>query len=68
MAGHLRTGPIFTRGGAPRRCWPSWAPACVGLVDDWIKVRHQRSLGLNKRAKIAGQLIVAGGFAWLAFY
>src|ERR1700721_436713 len=23
----------------------------IGFLDDWIKVRHQRSLGLNKRAK-----------------
>jgi phospho-N-acetylmuramoyl-pentapeptide-transferase len=38
----------------------------VGLADDWIKVRHQRSLGLNKRTKIAGQLVVAGVFAYLA--
>ena len=22
----------------------------IGLMDDWIKVRHKRSLGLNKRA------------------
>ncbi|MHB8329592.1 MAG: phospho-N-acetylmuramoyl-pentapeptide-transferase, partial [Acidimicrobiales bacterium] len=24
----------------------------IGLVDDWIKVRHRRSLGLNKRGKL----------------
>jgi phospho-N-acetylmuramoyl-pentapeptide-transferase len=39
------------------------AGGAVGLLDDWIKVRHQRSLGLNKRAKLAGQLAVALGFA-----
>ena len=33
------------------------AAAGLGLVDDWIKVHRQRSLGLNKRAKLAGQLI-----------
>ncbi len=37
----------------------------VGFADDWIKVTRQRSLGLNKRAKFAGQLIVAVGFAVL---
>jgi phospho-N-acetylmuramoyl-pentapeptide-transferase len=37
--------------------------ACVGMIDDWIKVHRQRSLGLNKRAKFAGQLIVASAFA-----
>lgn len=35
----------------------------VGLVDDWIKVHRQRSLGLNKRAKAGGQLAVALAFA-----
>ncbi len=39
--------------------------AGVGLVDDWLKVHRHRSLGLNKRAKLAGQLIVAVTFAVL---
>jgi len=39
------------------------ALAFVGFVDDWLKVTRQRSLGLNKRAKIAGQVVVATGFA-----
>ncbi|MGH9063576.1 MAG: phospho-N-acetylmuramoyl-pentapeptide-transferase [Acidimicrobiales bacterium] len=42
--------------------------AAVGLVDDWIKVRRQRSLGLNKRAKLGGQVLVALGFALAAVY
>jgi phospho-N-acetylmuramoyl-pentapeptide-transferase len=37
--------------------------AAVGFADDWIKNTHQRSLGLNKRAKAAGQLAVAVAFA-----
>jgi phospho-N-acetylmuramoyl-pentapeptide-transferase len=41
------------------------ASAGVGLVDDWVKVHRQRSLGLNKRAKAAGQLLVAFTFAVL---
>ncbi len=41
------------------------AAAGLGLIDDWIKVHHQRSLGLNKRAKLAGQLIIAITFAVL---
>ena len=28
----------------------------IGFLDDWIKVRHQRSLGLNKRAKSLAQV------------
>jgi len=37
--------------------------AIVGGVDDWLKVSRERNLGLNKRAKIAGLLIVSVGFA-----
>ncbi|MCU1451440.1 MAG: Phospho-N-acetylmuramoyl-pentapeptide-transferase, partial [Acidimicrobiales bacterium] len=40
----------------------------VGLLDDWIKVSRQRSLGLNPRAKLFGQLVVAIAFAFLAVY
>src|SRR5579875_26411 len=38
----------------------------VGLVDDWLKATRQRSLGLNKRAKVGLQLAVALGFAIVA--
>jgi phospho-N-acetylmuramoyl-pentapeptide-transferase len=38
----------------------------VGFVDDLIKIRRQRSLGLRARAKFGGQLIVAVVFAVLA--
>ncbi len=41
------------------------AAALVGLLDDWISVSRQRSLGLNKRAKFAAQLVVATVFALL---
>ena len=37
----------------------------VGLMDDWIKVVAARNLGLSKRAKMLGLLIVAVGFAYL---
>lgn len=37
----------------------------VGLMDDWIKVKAARNLGLNKRTKMTGLLIVAIGFAFL---
>jgi phospho-N-acetylmuramoyl-pentapeptide-transferase len=39
------------------------AAALVGLLDDWLKVTRQRSLGLNKRAKIIGLLAIAIAFA-----
>jgi phospho-N-acetylmuramoyl-pentapeptide-transferase len=38
----------------------------VGFLDDYTKIRHQRSLGLNKTAKTIGQALVAVGFALAA--
>ena len=38
----------------------------VGFLDDFIKIRKQRSLGLNKTAKLVGQLVVGVAFAMLA--
>ncbi|GAB2461823.1 phospho-N-acetylmuramoyl-pentapeptide-transferase [Jatrophihabitans fulvus] len=35
----------------------------VGFLDDLIKIRRQRSLGLRARAKFLGQLVVAVAFA-----
>jgi len=40
--------------------------AGIGLVDDWMKVSRQRSLGLSKKAKTFGLLAVATAFAWAA--
>ncbi len=37
----------------------------VGLMDDWISVVQERNLGLTKRAKLLGLLIVGFGFAAL---
>lgn len=38
----------------------------VGFLDDFIKLRKQRSLGLNKRGKLIGQTIVSLVFGVLA--
>ena len=38
----------------------------VGFLDDFIKIRKQRSLGLRSKAKIAGQSIIAIAFALLS--
>ena len=65
LSGHLRGGAIYTRAGI-LVALTVFGAGLVGLADDWLKVRRQQSLGLNKRAKIAGQLLVAGGFAVLA--
>ncbi len=36
----------------------------IGFLDDYLKVTRERNLGLNKRAKLFGQIAVAGLFAW----
>ncbi|MFT2816571.1 phospho-N-acetylmuramoyl-pentapeptide-transferase [Leifsonia sp. A12D58] len=38
----------------------------VGFIDDFLKTRNQRSLGLGGWSKIGGQVLVAGVFAWLS--
>jgi len=38
----------------------------VGFLDDYISIRNQRNLGLNKTAKLVGQLVVGISFAILA--
>jgi phospho-N-acetylmuramoyl-pentapeptide-transferase len=40
----------------------------VGFLDDWLKVSRQKSLGLNAKQKILGQIIVAAGFAYLGIH
>src|SRR5690349_9099023 len=35
----------------------------VGFLDDYLKIRHRRSLGLNKTAKLVGQLLIGVTFA-----
>jgi phospho-N-acetylmuramoyl-pentapeptide-transferase len=40
----------------------------VGFLDDWLKVSRQKSLGLNAKEKILGQIIVAAGFAYLGIH
>ena len=38
----------------------------VGFLDDFIKIRKQRSLGLTSTAKLVGQTVVGAAFAFLA--
>ena len=40
----------------------------VGFLDDFIKIRRQRSLGLRSRAKMIGQTVVAVVFGVLALW
>ncbi len=39
----------------------------VGFLDDWLKISRARSLGLNSKAMLFGQTLVAALFGWLAF-
>jgi phospho-N-acetylmuramoyl-pentapeptide-transferase len=63
VVAHLRDGTIFTWGGMLTMAAIIGA-GTVGLVDDWIKVRNARNLGLSKRAKSIGLLVVAVAFSW----
>ena len=62
---HLRSGVIFTYSGLLVMAAIAGA-GLVGLIDDYIKVKSERNLGLSKRAKMVGLLTVAIGFAVLA--
>jgi phospho-N-acetylmuramoyl-pentapeptide-transferase len=68
LMGHFeRGGSSFTRDGL--LAVAVLIGGCgVGLLDDWLKVHRQRSLGLNKRAKLIGQVVVGAGFALAALY
>ena len=59
---HFHGGLLFTRSGLLVMLAIA-AAGMVGALDDWIKISHERNLGLNKRAKMGGLLIVAVGFA-----
>ncbi|HCB34723.1 MAG TPA: phospho-N-acetylmuramoyl-pentapeptide-transferase [Acidimicrobiaceae bacterium] len=62
---HLRDGTVLTRSGITLLA--TVVAAClVGLLDDYLKVSRERDVGLNKRAKAIGLLLVAVGFAMAA--
>jgi len=62
LMGHAGTHVAISRSGV-LVVLVTVAAGAIGFVDDWIKVRHRRSLGLNKRAKLALQIVVAVLFA-----
>jgi phospho-N-acetylmuramoyl-pentapeptide-transferase len=62
LAAHVRSNLVFTRTGVLVMACIVGA-GLVGLLDDWIKVRDERNLGLTKSAKTAGLLVVAVAFA-----
>src|SRR5689334_270389 len=66
-AAHFRRGLVFTRSGLLVLGLIVGA-GVVGLLDDWIKVRNARNLGLKKRAKVLGLLTVGIAFAVLTVF
>jgi len=65
LLARLRT-PFTTRGMAVLAV--AVGLGIVGGLDDLIKIRRQRSLGLNKTTKIVGQALVAVGFGFVAVH
>ena len=67
LSAHIIPGVNFSRSGALVMLAIVGA-AAIGFADDWIKVRHRRSLGLNKRAKFGAQMALGLTFSVLAIY
>jgi len=65
LVGHLVTGQPFTL-VATLVIFLMVGLGFVGFIDDFLKTRKQRSLGLGGWAKILGQVIVSTIFAFLA--
>ncbi|HLF99717.1 MAG TPA: phospho-N-acetylmuramoyl-pentapeptide-transferase [Acidimicrobiia bacterium] len=63
---HLRSG-VFEAAGLSVLL-AAVGLALVGFIDDYLGVRHRRNLGLKKRQKSAGQLVVGVGFALMALH
>lgn len=67
-ASHFEKGTSFLPASGIMVILVMFGAAAIGAVDDWIKVRRQRSLGLNKRAKFGALVVVAVGFALGVLY
>jgi phospho-N-acetylmuramoyl-pentapeptide-transferase len=65
--GHIGTEVRFSRTGY-LAIMATVLFGAIGFLDDWIKVRHQRSLGLNKRAKFSAQVAFGILFAELSLH
>jgi phospho-N-acetylmuramoyl-pentapeptide-transferase len=63
--GHIGTSVVFTRSGILATL-AIVASGVLGFVDDYLGIRNLRNLGLNKRGKLIGQVVIAAVFALLA--
>jgi phospho-N-acetylmuramoyl-pentapeptide-transferase len=70
VAAYLVTRIVFTTVTAAGLAvlFATVAFGLVGFIDDFIKVRRRRSLGLSKTAKMIGQAIVAIAFGLIAVH
>ena len=60
---HLRSRVVFTRSGMFVLALVVGA-GIVGFLDDWLAITRERNLGLSKRTKVLGLLVVAVAFGW----
>ena len=65
LLGHLLTGSVPTASGL-LVLWLAAGLGVVGFLDDFIKIKKQRSLGLRPVPKLLGQAFVGISFAVLA--
>jgi phospho-N-acetylmuramoyl-pentapeptide-transferase len=68
VAGYVVTRLVFTTvtGAGLAVLLATVGLGLLGFVDDFIKVRRRRSLGLSKTAKIIGQAVIALAFGLVA--
>ena len=65
LTGHVGTSITITRAGVLAMS-VTLASGLLGFVDDFLGIRNARNLGLNKRGKFVGQLVIAAIFAVLS--
>ena len=65
LMGHVGTSVVVTRSGI-LVVGVVIASGFLGFLDDYLGIRNARNLGLNKRGKFIGQLLIAGVFAVLS--
>ena len=69
LLGHVGTGGFSSpRDSGVLAMATIVALGLLGFIDDFIKIRKSRSLGLQKRAKFFGQLVIAITFAVVAVH
>ena len=49
-------------------CFITVGCGAIGFLDDFIKVTHKRSLGLNGRWKLLGLALITAVVAWVAYH